>query len=57
MTDDKMRFTKLYTLLAEWQIQAEKLEHIAEDNPTDFIIIQHAIYAAHAAQLEDILNG
>lgn len=52
-----MKFMKLYTLLAEWQIQAEKLELLAETTPTDFIVIQHAIYAAHAAQLEAILNG
>lgn len=57
MTDDKMRFMKLYTLLAEWQIQAEKLEYMSEDNPAEFLIIQHALYAAHAAQLEAILNG
>jgi hypothetical protein len=57
VTDDKMKFIKLYTLLAEWQIMAEKFETLSETNPSDFVVIQHALYAAHASQLEQILNG
>lgn len=47
---------RLYTLLAEWQIQAEKLEALLEAGPNDFLTTQYVLYAGHAAQLEAILN-
>lgn len=53
---DKMKFIRLYTLLAEWQIAAEKMEALLSERPSDLIVTQYIMYSSHAAQLEAILN-